>query len=275
MLSPEQIATYQSQGAIVVRKLFSPAEIALLENGIAKNMAAPSPLAIVASRPEDPGYFIEDFCNWQRISAYKRFIFETRAAEAAGQLMRSTEVRLYHDHLLVKEPKTQAKTPWHQDQPYYNIDGFQNISMWLPVDPVAQESSLRLVAGSHREGWLMPRSFMNNEAKWFPEGTLKDLPDIDNNPDKFDILSWALEPGDAVFFHMLTLHGAGGVGNGNRRRVVSFRFMGEDTTHAPRKWRTSPPFPGLEERLPAGAKMQGEEFPLLWARPATLPEPTA
>ena len=206
MLTDQDIVNYQTQGAVVVRQLFSPAEIALLEQGIAENMAAPSSLAIVASLPEDPGYFIEDFCNWQRITAYKRFIFETGAAEVAGHLMQSNEVRLYHDHLLVKEPKTQAKTPWHQDQPYYNIDGFQNISMWLPVDPVAKESSLRLVAGSHREGWLMPRSFMNNEAKWFPEGTLKDLPDIDNNPDKYEILSWALEPGDAVFFHMLMLH---------------------------------------------------------------------
>jgi ectoine hydroxylase-related dioxygenase (phytanoyl-CoA dioxygenase family) len=267
ILHAETIAAYRLNGATVVRNLFSSEEIALLEQGIAENMAAPSSLAIVASRPEDPGYFLEDFCNWQRIPAYKRFIFETRAAEVAGQLMGSQEVRLYHDHLLVKEPKTNGKTPWHQDQPYYNIDGNQNISMWLPVDPVAEQSSLRLVAGSHRQGWLMPRSFMTNEAKWFPEGTLKDLPDIDNHPDDFNILAWALEPGDAVFFHMLTLHGAGGVGNGHRRRVVSFRFMGDDITHAPRKWRTSPPFPGLEQSLPTGAKMQGEDFPLLWRTP--------
>ena len=266
MLNEQDITTYRAQGAIVVRQLFSADEIKLLEQGIAENMATPSPLAIVASRPEDPGYFIEDFCNWQRIDAYKRFVFETRAAEVAGQLMGSQEVRLYHDHLLVKEPKTVAKTPWHQDQPYYNIDGFQNVSMWLPVDPVPVESTLKFVAGSHLGGWLMPRSFMTHEAKWFPEGTLKDLPDIDGRPNDFNILAWALEPGDAVFFHMLTLHGAGGVAGGNRRRVVSFRFIGEDTTHAPRKWRTSPPFPELEEKLPAGAKMTGAEFPVLWER---------
>jgi ectoine hydroxylase-related dioxygenase (phytanoyl-CoA dioxygenase family) len=78
----------------------------------------------------------------------------------------------------------------------------------------------------------------------------------------------ALEPGDAVFFHMLTLHGAGGVSGGNRRRVLSVRFIGDDITHAPRPWRTSPPFPGLTERLPAGAPMKDDEFPLLWKRTA-------
>jgi ectoine hydroxylase-related dioxygenase (phytanoyl-CoA dioxygenase family) len=176
-------------------------------------------------------------------------------------------VRLYHDHLLVKEPKTVAKTPWHQDQPYYNIDGFDNISMWLPVDPVNEQSTLKFVAGTHKQGWLMPRSFMSHEAKWFHEGSLKELPDIDGHPEQFRILGWALEPGDAVFFHMLTVHAAGGVTGGNRRRVLSLRFIGDDTVHAPRQWRTSPPFPGLAERLPAGAKMETEEFPVLWQRP--------
>ena len=51
--------------------------------------------------------------------------------------MRSATVRLYHDHVLVKEPGTRTTTPWHQDQPYYNIDGRQNVSMWMPLDPVA------------------------------------------------------------------------------------------------------------------------------------------
>jgi ectoine hydroxylase-related dioxygenase (phytanoyl-CoA dioxygenase family) len=265
LISAEDIEFYAENGATVVRGLFSQGDIDGLERGIAANMAAPSALAVVASRPEDPGYFIEDFCNWQRIAAYRDFMFNSPAAAAAGQLMGSETVRLYHDHLLVKEPKTLATTPWHQDQPYYNIDGSQTISMWIPVDPVALESSLKFVARSHTQGWMMPRSFMTQEAKWFPEGSLKDLPDIDGNPDRFKILAWALEPGDAVFFNMLTLHGAGGAGS-SRRRVVSFRFMGDDVTHAPRPWRTSPPFPGLVDELPKGAKMEHPLFPVLWIR---------
>lgn len=265
-ITQDDIDYYRGNGAVVVRGLCTVNEISLLQNGIARNMAEPSSLAIVASQPEDPGYFIEEFCNWQRIAEYKKFIMESQVGRVAGQLMGASQVRLYHDHLLVKEPKTQAKTPWHQDQPYYNIDGNMNCSMWLPVDPVNENATLRFVAGSHREGWLMPRSFMSNEAKWFPEGTLKDLPDIDGNPGRYKILSWALEPGDAVFFHMLTLHGAGGVGAGNRRRVLSLRFIGDDIVHAPRPWRTSPPFPGLAEQLPLGAKMHHPLFPVVWEK---------
>ena len=37
--------------------------------------------------------------------------------------MGSETARLFHDHLLVKEPRTAQPTPWHQDQPYYNVSG--------------------------------------------------------------------------------------------------------------------------------------------------------
>ena len=72
-----------------------------------------------------------------------------------------------------------------------------------------------------------------------------------------------MEPGDAVFFHMLTAHHAYGVPGANRRRAFSLRFLGDDATHAPRPWRTSPQFDGLEDELPAGAAMEHALFPLL------------
>ena len=71
-------------GAVCVRQLLSPDEVALLREGIDANLAAPSPRAKVASRPGDPGFFIEDFCNWQHNAAYRRVIFESPLA-AAGR----------------------------------------------------------------------------------------------------------------------------------------------------------------------------------------------
>ena len=198
----------------------------------------------------------------------RRFIFESPAAEIAGTLMGSETVRLYHDHVLVKEPGTAQRTPWHQDLPYYNVDGRLNASMWFPVDPVARESSLEFVAGSHLGRWYMPRSFLDGEAMWFPDGALAELPPIDEHPDDYRVIGWELEPGDAVFFHMLTLHAAGGVGRGSRRRVMSVRFLGDDMVHAPRPWETSPPFPGLADELPAGVPLDHSLFPVLWEREA-------
>jgi hypothetical protein len=174
-------------------------------------------------------------------------------AAAAGLLMGSTTARLYHDHMLTKEPGTRAPTPWHQDQPYYNVEGRQNVSFWIPADPVRRHSTLEFLAGSHRGPWLMPRTFMTHEARWFPEGSLAELPDIEADRSAYPLLGWALEPGDVVAFHMLTLHATAGVDADRRRRVFSVRFLGDDMRHAPRRWKTSPEFPGLADELPAGA----------------------
>jgi len=259
-----QIGAYKKDGAVCIRQILSAEEMELLREGIELNLKSPSPRVKIASNLDDPGLFIEDFCTWQTNPHYQEFIFTSPISLIAKKLMGSKKTRLYHDHLLVKEPGTRQRTPWHQDQPYYNIEGRQNCSLWIPVDPVPRTSTLEFVAGSHLGPWLMPRSFMDNQAKWFPEGSLAELPDIDAKREDYPIIGWAISPGDVVCFHMLTLHAANGVNYNQRRRVFSVRFLGDDITHAPRKWVTSPDFPGLFEQLPAGAPMDHPLFPIIW-----------
>jgi len=263
-ISVEQRRAFEEDGAICLRGVISRALIEALRDAIDWNIAHLSPRAKVASRPDDPGWFVEDFCCWRENEGYRRFIFGSPLGEIAAQLTGSRCVRLYHDHMLTKEPGTRQKTPWHQDQPYYNIEGRQNVSFWIPVDPVSRGATLELVAGSHRGAWLMPRSFLDSQARWFPEGSLAELPNVDARRDAYRILGWALEPGDLVGFHMLTLHSSAGVEGSARRRVFSVRVLGDDMRHAPRAWKTSPEFPGLAGELPAGAAMEHALFPVLW-----------
>jgi len=264
LVSAADVAAFERDGAICLRGVLTPAEQRLLAAGIDQNLAHPSPRAKVASDRGDPGFFIEDFCCWSENERYRRVIFESALAALAGRLTASQTIRLYHDHMLTKEPGTRQKTPWHQDQPYYNIEGRQNCSFWIPVDPVSRAATLEFVAGSHRGPWLMPRAFLSAEAKWFPEGSLADLPDIEARRGDFPILGWDVAPGDVVAFHMLALHAARGVEPGRRRRVFSLRLIGDDIRHAPRPWTTSPEFPGLRAELPAGAPMDHPLFPVLW-----------
>lgn len=254
-------------GAVCVRGAFDPDWVRLAAAAIEANLADLSPLAKRAS-PDSDGAFIEDFCSWQRIAEMERFVRESPAARIAAQLMASSTVRLYHDHVLVKEPGTRQRTRWHQDLPYYNIEGAQQVSMWLPVDPVPRSSTLEFVRASHLGPRYLPRTFLDHEAKWFPEGTLAELPNFDN-ADHWPVIGWELEPGDAVFFDMLTVHGAGGVHGPLRRRVLSLRFLGDDIVHAPRPWTTSPPFDGLD--LAAGAPMNDPRFPVLFDRSSSSP----
>ena len=268
LVPPELVDAFEADGVVCLRGVLRPAEVDRLRQGIDDNLRQPSPRAKVASRADDPGLFIEDFCNWQENAAYRDVIEQSALAAVAARLTRSEQIRLYHDHMLTKEAGTLQRTPWHQDQPYYNVEGSQNVSFWIPVDPVSRPATLEFVAGSHKGPWLMPRTFMSNEAKWFPEGSLADLPDIEADRSRHRILGWALEPGDAVAFNMLTLHASAGVEPGRRRRVFSVRMLGDDMRHAPRRWKTSPDFPGLAEQLPRGAPMAHPLFPVLWPKEA-------
>lgn len=268
LVPPELVDAFEADGVVCLRGVLRPAEVDRLRQGIDDNLRQPSPRAKVASRADDPGLFIEDFCNWQENAAYRDVIEQSALAAVAARLTRSEQIRLYHDHMLTKEAGTLQRTPWHQDQPYYNVEGCQNVSFWIPVDPVSRPATLEFVAGSHKGPWLMPRTFMSNEAKWFPEGSLADLPDIEADRSRHRILGWALEPGDAVAFNMLTLHASAGVEPGRRRRVFSVRMLGDDMRHAPRRWKTSPDFPGLAEQMPPGAPMAHPLFPVLWPKEA-------
>ena len=138
MIDSDVVERFQRDGAVCIRALCRADEIELLRAGIDANLADPSVRVKIASDANDPGRFVEDFCNWQQNPHYRRFIFASALAQTAAQLMESRTARLYHDHMLTKEPGTWQRTPWHQYQPYYNIEGRQNVSFWIPVDPVSR-----------------------------------------------------------------------------------------------------------------------------------------
>ena len=261
----ELAADFRRDGACVVRGLLDPGEVAALERAVDAHMADPSPLAIEGGGNGASGRFFEDFRNWDRFEGYESVIRGSRIGEVAAALMGSATVRLHHDHLLVKEPGTTIRTPWHQDQPYYNIDGRQTVSFWVPLDPVPRESTLEFVAGSHAAGtWYMPRSFFDDRALVFEEGAFGEVPDVEADRSAYEILGWALEPGDGVAFDMLTLHAA--AGSRNRRRAFSVRLVGDDVRLAARPHSTSPTFPELEGELEPGDALEHPLFPLLWPR---------
>ena len=90
-VTSDVIAAFERDGAVCLRQLLTPDEVALIRDGIDANITSPSPRAKVASQPGDPGFFIEDFCNWQHNGHYRRAIFESAIAAAAGHLMRTRQ----------------------------------------------------------------------------------------------------------------------------------------------------------------------------------------
>jgi len=260
LVTDSDIDTFQRDGVVVIRGLWRD-WVDTIRAGIERNMAEPGPYGAENLKPGEGGRFFDDYCNWERIPEFGAVIRDSAVAEVAGDLMQSARVQVFHDHVLVKEPGTSKPTPWHQDGPYYFVAGRQTVSFWSPMDPVT-DATLRCVAGSHRwprqvlpTRWLAETSFYPDDSAWMP------VPDPD--AEGMDIREWALEPGDAVAFDFLTLHGARGNTTANRRRAFSLRLVGEDARYVERPGRTSPPYPG--HGMQPGQRLREDWFPVLRA----------
>jgi len=264
-ISNTLVDEFKRLGAVCLRGLFAQSWLDKLADGVDKNFADPGPDHTVYTRAGEPGGFYDDYCNWQRIDEYRDFIMHSPAAEIAAQLMGSKTARIYHDHVLVKEPGTREVTPWHHDLPYYGVDGDQLCSIWLPLDPVPQSACPEFVAGSHATGRLYyPRLFIDN--KNYAEGHegFETIPDVDAQRETLELLSWDLELGDCIVFHMRTIHGAPStIGLKTRRRGFSTRWLGDDARFAERPWTTSPPFKEVD--LKPGDIMDHPSFPIAWS----------
>ena len=123
----EDIQNFRRDGAILCKGIFSD-WIESLRIGVDKLIANPS-IRERSYVPEDgTSPFFQDLVNWNRIYEFNDFIFNSNIGYYASQLMKSNISRFFHDHVLVKEPGSSIKTPWHQDKPYYCLDGKQSVS---------------------------------------------------------------------------------------------------------------------------------------------------
>jgi ectoine hydroxylase-related dioxygenase (phytanoyl-CoA dioxygenase family) len=262
-----EIEEFEMQGAVCLRGAFAGEWLELLAEGVERNLREAGPYAKRYTPEGAPGLFFGDYCNWRRIPEYRRFLLESPAASIAGALMRSRKVNLFHEHVLVKEPGPLERTPWHQDQPYWTVDGDQVCSIWLPLDPVAQATCPEFVAGSHRWGeWYTPRRFVDNLNHPADDPNFRPVPDVEARRNEFQLLSWELAPGDCIVFHALTLHGAPGNQLAQRRRAYASRWTGDDARFVLRSGFMSPPPP--DDAPPPGAPMDSDAFPVVIAPPS-------
>ena len=256
---------FQRDGAVLLQNAVDQSWIDQLARGVEHNRRHPSRWAHWYTDPAESVGFWGDYVTWQSVPAYQRVVFESGLADVAAQLMDSRTVRFFHEHVLVKEPGAVERTPWHHDQPYYCVDGDQNVSMWIALDPVPAAHGLRFIAGSHRWGrWFVPRAFVDHTPYAPGADDYELVPDIDAELDRHRVLSWDVEPGDVIAFHFRTVHDAPGNNSTRRRRAVSLRWLGDDATFALRPWEHSPPFE--REDLVEGGQLDDHRFPVVLTR---------
>lgn len=269
IVTEELAERYHEDGIICLRGVFDRSWIDLLVDGFDQALAAPSPVAKDYAK-DGAGSFYTDHHLFLRLDQFHRFLFDGPAAQIAAEIMGSTKINLYDEHLLVKEPGTDTPTWWHHDLPYFHIEGNDISSIWLPLDPVTEESgAMRFALGSHRWGKLFTpvRIGVGDPVAGSERATdlAGPVPDIDADPDRYPTVCHEMAPGDCVVFHGRTLHAAKGNSSPNvRRRALALRFAGDDI-----RWKTrASAAPVYTDLLEDGAPIDRRECPRVWPRAA-------
>lgn len=136
----------------------------------------------------------------------------------------------------MKKGNTDMVFAWHQDHPFWPIGGTQVASTWVALTAAnADSSALEFVRGSHRWGTTFrPPGSRENLNKLFDGfgDMAAEIPDeiidFENHPDEYDVISFDVEPGDALLFDYRILHRSRGNPLPDPRVAVSWRWLGDD-----------------------------------------------
>jgi len=222
----------RENGVVCVRNALDATSLALAQAAFDWSLAHPSPAANRYGGGE--GTFYQDLANPKAPTAYRELLEKSNAADIAAALWGSDDVWFMYEQVFLKEGGENRRTPWHQDSSYLPIDGSQIAVMWISFDPVAKNDSLEFVRGSHHGTMYDGSRFDPNDdtAPIYGDGSLPRLPNIEAERSRWDIVSWAVEPGDVIVFHPGVLHGGAATHRGTRRRTLSLRFFGVDARYA-------------------------------------------
>lgn len=262
LVTDERIATFRRDGGVWIPGLIAPAWLRLIEQGISRNLKRPGPLAKM-HEPGDPGEFFDDYCNYQVIPEYQILLAESPIVDVMAKLLGSERLWLYCDQIFVKEGYSQ-RTRWHQDEPYWVAQGEDMASMWIATQPLSEEETLEFIRGSRVLPSFDHRMAPDGEAQ--PPGKAPPIPDVEQERDKWDIVSHASRPGDVLVFHPGVLHGGGAMREGGFRSSLGLRMFGEGTRYIERDMAPDPAFPGIAATLRPGEPLVHSWFPQIYPR---------
>ena len=266
LLSEDAIDAYERDGVVCLREAISQQWVDKVAEGMRISQetrlaeANPDPIrSFTVSHPGEPGHFFIDTFMWRHMEQFRSFSHDGPVADLARSLMRSETMIFYFDFILIKEPGTSAKTPWHYDEAYWPITGNQMCNCWMVVEPAPIETTLRFVRGSHK--WIKNYRLMSfNPFEDYPDPPNEPpVPDWDVEPLDNELVYAALEPGDCVMFHNRTHHSAPGNSlESLPRKALATHWIGDDIRYNDKPHTIDPPD---RENLTHGGSFECELFP--------------
>lgn len=255
-------------GVVRVRSLLDETWCERLHRAIERCRHRPGPFYGVLSADGSP-VVDSDLFRWSDDPTIAELTHASPIVACASALIGEPDVVLIEDQWFASAPGAVTASPWHQDEPYYRLDR-PFLTIWVTLDDVAADASLRVVAGSHVSGSLFaPVEFSATGSTLVDHETdrLEPVPDVDADPTRYPVLSWDLRAGDAVCIDSRTLHATGVSAVPDRQyRRVSTRWAAPDTRYRTRATPTALFWDELSHGLEPGDPIAGDVFPSVSAR---------
>jgi len=161
---------------------------------------------------------------WPDNEIMRRLSFHPNVTRAATTLA-GVALRMWHDHILCKDPHNGANTEWHQDQPYWPHTNSSNpISCWIALCDVPAEKGCMsfMPRQQHRDD--LPMQVLTDPRSLFEKD-----PDLEYVPK----VTLPLRAGDCTFHHGRTPHCANPNDSDDYRLAHVVIYIDRETTYTP------------------------------------------
>jgi ectoine hydroxylase-related dioxygenase (phytanoyl-CoA dioxygenase family) len=215
----ETATFFRENGYVVVRNVFTPAEVDELRRGVdgiierATGTQFDTNHTWKAAQSDDErnAVVLKGFHDLQYHDAvFARAVAQPRLVEVLTEVI-GPNVQLHHTKMLVKPPEKGAPFPMHQDYPYFPHARHSVTAASVHLDDSTEENGcLCVVPGSHQLG---------------PIADIGDSKELDAAEYPLEQgLPLPAQAGDVVVFNYLTIHGSGVNRSDRPRRNILFQY---------------------------------------------------
>ena len=247
------VAEWQENGAVKIPQLLDPAEFSACREFYDWILANPSPIATQFFEGDGDSFF-NDVGQAAGYYPLAESLFDACPSlrETAQSLFGPDNQNIWFlgYEVFHKRGSAGRHTPFHQDASFAPFHGKHLVRFWIPFEHTPKSHCLEVIGGSHRGPLFNPNKIlMTDPATHGADGVddttpffdkeeelraMPRVPDILADPEAYDVLSWDLDPGDAIAFHLASLHGNAPVDVRHpERNTLILGFFGDDCIYKP------------------------------------------
>lgn len=196
-----QVQDFRDNGHTLIKGVLQPAEVAVYRDVI--NEAAytfNTEKRALAERDTYGKAFLQVMNLWEVDEKVKQFTLAKRFGKIAAVLLGVSNVRLYHDQALYKEPGG-GFTPWHQDQYYWPLNTSNTLTMWMPLINITEDMGMLTFASTSHKAGFAGNLAISDESETSLKKLIHDKGYAVTRPK-------TMNAGDATFHYGWTLHTA-------------------------------------------------------------------